>query len=688
MNIFVRMKNVFIRKKKKKRITKKNKKRRIILLSCAGFFLILSVGSVEYTSHSYFCASCHYMKPFYQSWENSSHSHIECATCHYRPGVRSKIRAKFEGVLQVGRYWSKLYLKSKPWAEIPDESCLQEGCHDKRILEGRVKFKKVLFDHKIHFEDLKRGKQLRCTSCHSQIVQGKHITVTESSCFICHFKESEHYPQISDCDHCHHKEDLISEKTSRFNHSPVFSNGYDCNKCHSNTIIGDGEVPQENCYKCHWETDRLNKYDDTDLMHYTHIFQNKIECNQCHLEIQHKIIKEIDSISDCLTCHTDYHKAQKILFLGEGGRGTPHPMPNVMLEKGLSCKGCHIFHEEKGGQVIKSETFTSKAQACESCHGKGFARIMEDWQISTEKKLEKIRTIYSNAVEELEQTKSSQKEKSKKLLEEAAFNIDIVDRGKSVHNVEYSYELLSVSYDKVVEALQIIGFSYKPERFLAVAKGIPTQCSNCHAGIEEINKQIFGLDFPHEKHLIEQKIQCDVCHSNVRKHGEFVATKQSCAVCHHRDTTKDCTGCHQIQKTFYEGGSFNGYKIPKDIMSEAEAECTDCHISPQNQIFRSDKNKCLDCHEEDYAEMFTEWQNSVKNLIVSLNTALGEKKKLSLTEEEKAQILKIEKTLETIELDGSIGIHNYLSIEEILTNLQNTLKSLGEKSSDEEKKFH
>jgi nitrate/TMAO reductase-like tetraheme cytochrome c subunit len=688
MDIFARMKSVFIRKKKKKRITKKNKKRRIILLSCAGLFLVLFVGSVEYTSHSYFCASCHYMKPFYQSWESSSHSHIECADCHYRPGIRSKIRAKFEGILQVGRYWSKLYLKSKPWAEIPDESCLQEGCHDKRLLEGIAKFKKVAFDHKIHFEDLKRGKQLRCTSCHSQIVQGEHITVTESSCFICHFKESEHYPQISDCNHCHHKEDLISEKTSKFNHSPVFSNGFECNKCHSNTIIGDGEVPRENCYKCHWETDRLNKYDDTDLMHYTHIFQNKIECNQCHLEIQHKIVKEIDSISDCLTCHTDYHKAQKILFLGQGGKGTPHPVPNIMLEKGLSCKGCHIFHEESGGQVIKSETFTSKAQACESCHGKGFARIMEEWQISTEIKLTKIRSIYNNALKELEKTQSPQKEKAKQLLEEAAFNIDIVERGKSVHNVEYSQKLISASFDKVEEALQTIGSSYKPEKFLAVSTEIPTQCSNCHAGIEEINTQVFGLDFPHEKHLIEQKIQCDVCHSNVRKHGEFIATKKSCAACHHQDTTVDCAGCHQIQKTFYEGGSFDSYDISKDIMAEAEAECTDCHLNAQNKIYRSDRNKCLDCHEEGYEEIFSEWQNSVKYLIDSLKTSLKEKKKTSLSEEEKAQISKIEKTLEKIELDGSAGIHNYSAIEEILTNLQNTLKSLGEKPSNEETKFH
>jgi len=661
----------------------KKKKKRIIILAVVGFVLIVSVGSIEYTSHSYFCSSCHYMKPFYRSWETSSHSHVECNACHYPPGIRSKLRAKVEGILQVGRYWTKLYLKSKPWAEIPDEACLREGCHDKRLLEGSAKFNKIVFDHEIHFEDLKRGKQLRCTSCHSQIVQGEHITVTNSTCFICHFKESEHYPQISDCSHCHHREDLISEKTSKFNHSPVFDNGFKCDKCHSQTIIGDGEVPRENCYKCHWETDRLNQYDDTDLMHSTHIFESKIECNQCHLDIQHKIIKEIDTISDCQTCHTDYHKAQKILFAGEGGKAQAHPMPNIMLEKGLSCKGCHIFHEETGGRIIKSETLTSRARACESCHGRGFSRILKDWEISTEKKLAAIMAIYTRVRQEIDQTKKPAKEKARSLVEEAAFNIDIVERGKSVHNMTYSLELLRASYDNLIESLSLINSSYKPKVFLASADEVPTLCSNCHAGIEEINTQIFGLDFPHKSHLIEQKIECDACHSNVRRHGEFVATKKGCAVCHHKEPEKDCTICHQIQKTFYQGGQLNGQKIPEDIMFEAEVECTGCHLSPQDQIYRSDRNKCVDCHDEDYSEMYSEWQNSVKDLIRTLKNSLAEKKRLSLTKEEKAQLLEIEKSIKNIELDGSSGIHNYMSIEEMLTIFKNSLQSLGKNSHNE-----
>jgi len=662
---------------------KKKKRKRIIILAIVGFFLVLFLGSVEYTSHSKFCSSCHYMKPFYRSWETSSHSHIECNACHYPPGLRSKIRAKIEGILQLGRYWSKLYLKSKPWAEIPDESCLREGCHEKRLLEGQVNFNKIVFDHKIHFSNLKRGKQLRCTSCHSQIVQGEHITVTNSTCFICHFKESEHYQKISECTHCHQKKDLVSEKTSRYNHSLVFDNSFECNKCHSKTIIGDGEVPRENCYKCHWETERLDKYDDTDLMHFTHIASHKIECNQCHLEIQHKIIREIETIADCQACHTDYHKAQKILFAGEGGKGVAHPVPNIMLEKGLSCKGCHIFHEESGGRIIKSKTSISNAKACESCHGKGFSRILKAWETSTDKNLNKIKTIYNKANIELKRTKNALKKKTQALLDEAAFNIDIVERGKSVHNIRYSQELLSASYDKIVEALRAVGSSYKPERFFAVVKEIPTQCSNCHAWIEEISKQIFGLNFPHEKHLIEQKIQCNVCHSNIRKHGEFIASKQSCAVCHHKDAQKDCTICHKIQKTFYQGGNFNGLKIPEDIMYEAEAECTDCHLSPQNQIFRSDSNKCLDCHDEEYRDIFLEWQNSVKDLIRSLRASLEERKKLRMSDAEEVQIQRIKQILQKIELDGSHGIHNFSFIEELLTNSKKTLKSLSEKPPDE-----
>lgn len=658
--------------------TKKGKKRLIIFLSLLAFVVVVLLGSIEFTSHSKFCSSCHYMKPFFKSWEESSHSDFECSVCHYPPGggIKSKLRKKIEGLVMVGRYWTKLYVKSKPWAEIRDDSCLREGCHEKRLLEGRVQFNKVAFDHKIHFDDLKRGKQLQCTSCHSQIVQGEHITVTESSCFICHFKKSEHYPKIDDCNHCHTKEILTGEQSPRYNHTMVFDNGFSCDKCHSNTILGDGEVPRENCYKCHWERERLDEYDDTDLMHSQHIYENKIECNQCHMEIQHKIQTNIEAIADCRTCHTDFHKSQKILYAGEGGRGISHPMPNIMLEKGLSCKGCHIFHEEKDGRLIESATYYSEAEACESCHGQGFSRILKDWEISTTKKLNQIRSIYRQVKKEIDRTKHSSKNKTKDLLEDALFNIEIVDKGKSVHNISFSQELLKAAYKKMLNALEAVDSNYKPKNFQVASSEIPTQCSNCHAGIEEISTEIFGLNFPHKKHLIEQKIKCSTCHSNIREHGEFIATKQSCATCHHKDKDKNCGSCHQLQTIFYQGGQMNGQEISKDIMAEAEVECLDCHLEDNNQIFRSNQSRCAECHDEDYSDMYSEWQSSVQNLTQSLSRALADKKKLELSDQERSTLRKIEEFVQKIRTDGSQGIHNFIFIEEALTNFHERIKSI------------
>lgn len=649
-------------------------KKKWIFLGSGLVFLLLLIGAVEFTSHSYFCSTCHYMKPFYNSWKTSSHKDIECNVCHYPPGIRSKLRAKIEGLLQVGRYWTKLYLKSKPWAEIPDESCLREGCHSKRLLEGGVDFKTVHFDHTIHLTDLKRGKKLRCTSCHSQIVQGEHITVTESTCFICHFKKSDHYPRIADCSHCHLQEDLINSTTIRFNHQTVFNNGFSCDKCHTNTIMGDGAVPRENCYKCHWEQDRLDKYDDIDLMHSTHITQHKIECNQCHLEIQHKVIKDINTISDCSSCHLNLHEAQKILFTGEGGYGVDHPMPNPMFDKGLSCKGCHIFHEEKGGEILKSETYFSRAEACESCHGQGFARLLKEWESSAESKLNQIKSLYRRTAAAVKRSQSSTKEKALEFLEQAAFNISIVERGKSVHNIQYANSLLRKAYDFLNEAIELSKSTLKLPPLAWSSELVPTECATCHTGIEEVSSPIFGYSFNHKNHLSEQKLTCDRCHSNVRQHGELIATQQLCSSCHHQQQTKKCEDCHRVQALFYRGGKLENFTFEPDIMAEAEVGCIDCH-QEGNKIIRPSPAKCTDCHDEEYQETMKEWQSRINEL----RQAIKEEWK-SQAEQLKTKnpdlYKSILKVLTNLDQDRSLGVHNYLGQEEILENL---LKQLTKK---------
>lgn len=660
----------------------KRRKRRLLLFGLPVAFILLFVVSVEMTSTSRFCSSCHYMTPFFESWKTSSHKDVQCKVCHYPPGMKSFFRTKIEGLVMVGRYWTRLYVKSKPWAEIQDESCLRSGCHDRRLLEGKVEFGKVAFDHKAHFDDLKRGKILRCTSCHSQIVQGEHITVTSASCFLCHFKDKTPEVRAGECAVCHRKDEMLAAR-DRFDHTPVYGNGYRCDKCHGRIVSGDGEVPKENCYKCHFERDRLEKYGDTDLMHRTHITANKIECEQCHREIQHKIVKDIETIADCQACHQGTHSAQKILYTGQGGKGIPHAMPNVMLEKGLSCQGCHMFHEASG-RLDRGDTLTASGAACESCHGHGFDRILKNWENSTEKRLAEIKAILARAAKAVQAAAGPKKKEAATLLDEARFNIDIVEKGKSVHNMAYSQELLTASLEKIREALAAAGSSYRPEATTLLNRETPNACLTCHAGIEEITPSVFGLRFSHRKHAVGQKLECKTCHSNVRRHGELTATKASCATCHHQEAKKSCGECHALQKTLFEGGTLGEVKVPKDMMAEAGTSCPDCHLDKAKKVIRPDGGACVACHDEKYRATFAEWRDGVRGRAEEVRSALHALYKSPLTDPDKAEVQKIEEALRTVDLDGSSGIHNYLFIDEYLTKMTSLIKSLS--GSQEAKK--
>jgi predicted CXXCH cytochrome family protein len=589
---------------------------------------------------------------------------------------------KLEGLNQVLRYWTKLYVKSKPWAEIPDESCLRPGCHEKRLLEGQVQFQKVVFDHRVHLTDLRRGKKLRCTSCHSQIVQGAHIVVTETTCFICHFKKSEHYPQISSCSHCHVREELVSPQ-ARFNHTVVYQNNFSCDKCHSQVIIGDGAVPRENCFKCHFEKERVDRYGETDFVHSMHITSHKIECNQCHLEIQHKIVKDIEAIADCRTCHTGFHQAQKILYTGEGGKGVSQAMPNVMLQKGMTCKGCHMFHESAGGRLIKSDTMVSRENACASCHGPGFPRLLRMWQTSTKKKLVEIKAVYGRAAQEIEGSRAQAKDKAKELLQDAAFNIDVVERGKAVHNIAYSQQLLLAAFHSLEEGLRLTGSSYRPPRLAVAPATVPGQCSECHAGIEEINVEVYGLSFAHKPHVVSQKMDCAACHSGARRHGELIVSKKDCAACHHQDVKRDCGGCHALQKTLFTGGIVDGLTVPKDMMAEGGVGCDGCHPVEKGRVKPADGSTCVACHEESYKKTLADWQNSFNAGLARLDAAIREKKKTSLTPQDKTRLAEVEQVLEKLKADGSLGAHNFQFVDDVLTKLGQKVKSTGEKSANE-----
>lgn len=102
------------------------------------------------TAKPQFCASCHIMTPYYESWQKDMHGgklEVACVECHYAPGERTTIKAQLRGLSQVASYVSGRYGSSRPRPHVDNRSCLTSKCHgdlafmDKEIaISDTVKF--------------------------------------------------------------------------------------------------------------------------------------------------------------------------------------------------------------------------------------------------------------------------------------------------------------------------------------------------------------------------------------------------------------------------------------------------------------------------------------------------------------------------------------------------------------------
>jgi nitrate/TMAO reductase-like tetraheme cytochrome c subunit len=610
------------------------------------------------TSQPRFCNTCHNMKPYYASWKTSSHKDVTCTACHFPPGFKNNLKGKFTALSMLVNYFTGVYKRSKPRAEISDLSCMRTGCHETRTLEGEVKFKEnIVFDHGPHLTGLRRGKKLRCTSCHSQIVQGSHISVTETACFLCHFKRTGETAPNDNCTTCHSapvsKEG--AQQTIRYDHRLVMEKSIRCLRCHGNMVVGDGVVPKTRCNTCHADIEKISKYDDTELMHRNHITDHKIECTQCHTEVLHKSVSRTESVKpDCNSCHPDFHNVQLLLFSGKEGRGVPD-RPDPMYEAGLNCKACHVHHRESEGFKARGETFIADEYSCETCHGKGYSRILKNWKELARTWVTEMSRVLTVAERKILGKRSHKDyEKARKLLEDARYNYKLVKFGKALHNITYSNRLMQASYRMAKEGLKILGLPGMLPPFEPSSELIPGECSNCHAGFERRPLPVYGWWFSHRVHLREQKLTCELCHSHEERHGRLIISKNNCMSCHHREEKGkelECNRCHETQLAIYKSElRFSTLKLP-NVMAK-DVGCLDCHRddSAGGKISRPGKSVCSNCHETEYEEMFDEWRATSEELLNRLREKVKRKK---LKRGDSAYDV-----LRMLEIDGSRGIHN------------------------------
>lgn len=446
----------------------------VLLIGTAG--AIGSSAFLEYSMEPDFCRSCHLMEPYYQAWHNSTHKDVPCGDCHFEPGLRNTLKGKFEASSQAVKYITGTY-GSKPHAEVRDSSCLRSGCHEHRVLEGNVQWTvptargrdvTIRFNHTPHMNDLRRGKELRCVSCHSQIVQGQHIVVTLDTCFLCHFKGLKHGRDdetLGGCNGCHDApKGEIRMVNGMFDHAQYLDRGVKCENCHSDSVKGDGAVPRQMCWNCHNQPQNLARYNDTQFIHRQHVTEHKVECQSCHVQIEHHLTAAIpadllgeghplENSGTCGQCHEQTHAGPLELYRGTGGRGVPD-MPSPMYRAQVDCIGCHQYKEQPGEvAAVVGQTFVAGQQRCDHCHGVKYDDVLDIWRRQITMHLAEAEAAVLDARRALDAATldSAAQLKMQRLLDDASHNVRLVKLGHGVHNVTYATALLNLAVDHAHE---------------------------------------------------------------------------------------------------------------------------------------------------------------------------------------------------------------------------------------------
>lgn len=503
-------------------------------------FLIGTVATATFSTSPAFCRSCHIMEPYYEAWDHSKHNTVACVDCHYPPGTpRTVLWRKFQAMSQVVKYVTRTY-SSKPFAEVEDASCLREGCHATRLLQGRVVSESgVLFDHRPHLERVRYGRKLRCVSCHSQVVVGRHIEVTWDTCYLCHLKGTQNGREIAPiggCRGCHQlPEKTVKVGNIEYDHKSFLGqHQVGCQSCHQDVIRGSGKVPKDRCYTCHNQPEKIARFKDTAFLHDNHVTQHNTACFHCHEELIHGAAAAgtKDLKYDCGVCHSVAHNPQRDLYVGIGAKGVP-PMPSPMYLANVDCVACHLV-ESGGDAEDKTQTYLGTEKACVDCHDERYRGMNH----SVVEMIDGAVTRLESKLTELREARSSRPATPDTVrlgepLKEAEHNIGFVRRAHGVHNLYYAAEVLRHAVQTMNGVAEELGVEGPKTDDLPLLTG--EFCATaCHEQVglkvpaETVTHK--GEEMPHLEH-VKMDLACTGCHE-FKAHKEVTLKKEACEDCH------------------------------------------------------------------------------------------------------------------------------------------------------------
>jgi cytochrome c nitrite reductase small subunit len=220
----------------------------VILITLAVLGVVAGAVAVPLTNDPRFCASCHTIRPSYETWMTSTHKDVTCVACHVRPTFEGFVQDKVvKGTHDV---WVTLFgTPKKPEdlkATVHSEICL--SCHQNmlriselatRDLPGPLKKAGLIMEHRKHMEAFKkRQKGEGCTACHATVV---HSTPYKG------------YPIVVPRGHI--KMDELPEAEARALEASMVKahRGSDCFRCHDGKQEYEGKILSRKCETCHTE---------------------------------------------------------------------------------------------------------------------------------------------------------------------------------------------------------------------------------------------------------------------------------------------------------------------------------------------------------------------------------------------------------------------------------------------------
>jgi len=445
----------------------------------------------------------------YEAWQSSYHHEsnnpdgmqAECIDCHFLPGEKHSLKAKYEGLRHLAAY---LYDPDAPLPIRPvikDGACLQSGCHSReKVAQKEIQYtEKVRFKHDVHFSDeALDGHALTCDTCHFKSSESKHFEVPNEICFLCHLKlekptldkaqaGSDEFKQISfdsrptidfnqgvsRCDICHtipteslqSQLDVDDPASTRepITHQTIQQADVACESCHFEVVKGGGEIETGNvvangCLTCHNRSQTLSATaGDRDLMHDKHV-PNKADCFDCHTVIEHQNRTDhLDFVrNDCLLCHVDQHKYQKLLLSGDPVDAEISGDPHLMFDVNTNCMGCHLKKTVNNGHDVR----TASGDTCVACHTEQHRKMLGDWKESLDSEIADAEELESEAQALLAELGNrldkAQFDQTESMIAKGSELIDIVRFGNGVHNKKYAITILDGAFANFEDSIDLL----------------------------------------------------------------------------------------------------------------------------------------------------------------------------------------------------------------------------------------